>query len=76
VVLLVGEVQGEAALVVLWAGSLSAFRRGNVIQVERRQQDMDDRRGEGVVLMPVGVVSGEVGLIQQAGSLSTVSHVF
>jgi hypothetical protein len=77
VVLLVGEVQGEAALMVLWAGSLSAFRRGNVIRAEGRQPGLDDDRGEGVVLMLVGAVSGEVGLIvQQAGSLSMVSHVF
>ena len=48
-----------------------------MIRVERRQQGLDDGRGEGVVLMPVGVVSGEVGLIvQQAGLLSMVSYVF
>jgi hypothetical protein len=77
VVLLVGEVQGEAALVVRWAGSLSALRRGHVIRAEGPQQGPDDGRGEEAVLMLVGVVSGEVGLIvQQAGSLSMFPHVF
>jgi hypothetical protein len=77
VVLLVGEVQGEAALVVRWAGSWSALRRGIVIRAEGRKQGPDDGRGEEVVLVLVGAVSGEVGLIvQQAGSLSMVSHVF
>ena len=72
-----GEAQGEAALAVLWAGSLSSFRRGNVIRVEGRERGLDDGRGEGVVLILVGIVSGEVGLIvQQAGPLSIVSHVF
>ena len=72
-----GEAQGEAALVVRWAGLLSAFRRRNVIRVEGRQQGPDDGRGEEAVLMLLGVVSGGVGLIvQQAGSLSMVSPVF
>lgn len=56
-VLLVGEVQGDAASVVLSAGSLYAFQKGNVIRVEGRQQGLDSGRGEGVVLMQVGVVS-------------------
>jgi hypothetical protein len=48
-----------------------------VTRVEGRQQGLDDGRGEEAVLMLVGVVSGEVGLIvQQAGSLSMVSPVF
>jgi hypothetical protein len=75
--LLVGEVPGEAALVVRRAGSPSALRRGDVIRAEGRQPGPDDGRGEEAVLMLVGVVSGEVGLIvQQAGSLSMVSPVF
>jgi hypothetical protein len=48
-----------------------------VIRPEGRQQGPDDGRGEEAVLVLAGEIPGEVGLlVQQAGSLSMVSHVF